>query len=80
MHHFYSLSVDRDLFGQPILVIRRGRRGRPGRIGIAESGPRGAMRRRLAEIASWKILRGYRKLETAGPRVDETALPLFEPR
>jgi predicted DNA-binding WGR domain protein len=81
MHRFYALSVDRDLFGQPILIVRWGRRGKRGNIRIGESGPRGEMRRRLVAIASRKILKGYRRLDAAGgvrTGQVEAALPLFD--
>ncbi|WP_299821487.1 WGR domain-containing protein [uncultured Jannaschia sp.] len=80
MHRFYNVSVERDLFGVSVFLVRWGRQRKPGRIRIDASGSRSEMRRKLVELASRKILRGYRRLEVRTAQTQQSALPLFETR
>ncbi|MCW1841755.1 WGR domain-containing protein [Prosthecomicrobium hirschii] len=62
MHRFYVLGIERDLFGQWVLVREWGRIGRQGRV-RANAYPSAAVAREARDqLADLKRRRGYRDL------------------
>lgn len=77
MSRFYALSVDKDLFGVAMLVVRWGRRGRAGNLRIDASGSPREMSERMAKIVNRKVRKGYHPLPLPRPMAPRVALPLF---
>ncbi|MBT9293120.1 WGR domain-containing protein [Hyphomicrobiaceae bacterium 22] len=59
MHRFYVLGVERDLFGQWVLVREWGRIGRQGRVRADAYPSAAAARAALGQLANLKRQRGY---------------------
>lgn len=59
MSRFYAVSVDRDLFGNLLLVRRWGRIGRAGQSKSVVAGSIAAAAEEIARIADAKVRRGY---------------------
>jgi predicted DNA-binding WGR domain protein len=60
MARFYSMDVERDLFGRVVLVRRWGRIGTAGRTRMDEHHEEGRAFAALAAIEAQKRRRGYR--------------------
>ena len=60
MRRFYSLSVERDLLGQTVLVRAWGRIGKAGRVAIEAHPSEEAATTELRRVVSVKMRRGYR--------------------
>jgi predicted DNA-binding WGR domain protein len=60
MRRFYSLSVERDLLGQTVLVKAWGRIGKPGRVALEPFPNEEAADKELRRVVSVKVRRGYR--------------------
>ena len=60
MARFYSMDVERDLFGRVVLVRRWGRIGAAGKIRLDEHPDEGRALAALAAIEARKRRRGYR--------------------
>jgi len=65
MARFYSLAVERDLFGRVVLVRRWGRIGTAGKIRLDEHRGEGEAQAALQALQAAKRRRGYRA--TPGP-------------
>ncbi len=59
MRRFYSLDVERDLFGRVVLVRRWGRIGTAGRVQLDECQEEGAALAALRALLDRKQRRGY---------------------
>ncbi len=60
MRRFYSLDVERDLFGKVVLVRRWGRIGQAGKVRLDEFGTEGEARAAMDGLELRKVRRGYR--------------------
>jgi predicted DNA-binding WGR domain protein len=60
MRRFYSLSVERDLLGQTVLVKAWGRIGKPGRVALEPHDTEEAATHAMKKTISLKVKRGYR--------------------
>ena len=60
MARFYSLDVERDLFGRVVLVRRWGRIGTAGKVRLDEYEGEGAALAALHALQQRKVRRGYR--------------------
>ncbi len=60
MRRFYSLDVERDLFGKVVLVRRWGRIGTSGRVRLDEFGAEGEAKAAMHRLELRKVRRGYR--------------------
>jgi predicted DNA-binding WGR domain protein len=60
MRRFYNLTVERDLFGQTVLVRAWGRIGKAGRVVIEPHPTEEAADKELRRVVSVKIRKGYR--------------------
>ncbi len=60
MRRFYSLEVERDLFGRVVLVRRRGRIGTAGKVRLDEHAGEGQALAAMRALERQKIRRGYR--------------------
>ena len=59
MARFYSLDVERDLFGRVVLVRRWGRIGTAGKVRLDEYPEEGRAFAALAALERQKVRRGY---------------------
>jgi predicted DNA-binding WGR domain protein len=60
MARFYSLDVERDLFGRVVLVRRWGRIGSAGRVRLDEYAGEGEALAAMQALQARKVRRGYR--------------------
>lgn len=60
MRRFYSLSVEKDLLGQCVLVRAWGRIGKPGKVALQAYDTEEAADKELRRVMSAKVRRGYR--------------------
>jgi predicted DNA-binding WGR domain protein len=60
MRRFYSLDVERDLFGKVVLVRRWGRIGTSGKVRLDEFCTEGEARAAMHRLELRKVSRGYR--------------------
>lgn len=60
MKRFYSLTVERDLLGQCVLVRAWGRIGKSGRVALEPHETEEAAEQALRRVVSVKVRRGYR--------------------
>ncbi len=60
MARFYSLDVERDLFGRVVLVRRWGRIGTAGKVRLDEYPEEEAALAAIAALERQKVRRGYR--------------------
>jgi predicted DNA-binding WGR domain protein len=60
MRRFYSLSVERDLFGEVCLVRAWGRIGKAGRVALEPHPTEEAADKEMRRVVSLKIRKGYR--------------------
>jgi predicted DNA-binding WGR domain protein len=60
MRRFYSLSVERDLLGQTVLVKAWGRIGAAGRVALEPYPDEATATHELRRVATIKAKRGYR--------------------
>ena len=60
MRRFYSLDVERDLFGRVVLVRRWGRIGTAGKVRLDEYPGEGEALAAMAALERQKVRRGYR--------------------
>ena len=61
MQRFYSLDVERDLFGRVVLVRRWGRIGKAGKVRLDEYAGEGAALAAMQALERQKLRRGYRE-------------------
>jgi predicted DNA-binding WGR domain protein len=59
MARFYSLDVERDLFGRVVLVRRWGRIGKAGKVRLDEFTTEGEARAAMHRLELRKVRRGY---------------------
>jgi predicted DNA-binding WGR domain protein len=62
MRRFYSLDVERDLFGRVVLVRRWGRIGTAGRVRLDEYAGEGEALAAMQALQERKVRRGYRAI------------------
>lgn len=60
MRRFYSLSVEKDLLGETVLVKAWGRIGKPGRVALEPYPDETAATNELRRVVLVKAKRGYR--------------------
>jgi predicted DNA-binding WGR domain protein len=60
MRRFYALSVEKDLFGQCVLVRAWGRIGKAGRVAIEPHPTEAAADKEMRRVVSVKMRKGYR--------------------